>query len=192
MAILLLDNFDSFTYNLAHYIEQCGVPCRVVRNNAGLSAIKRLDFAAIVLSPGPETPDKAGCMMEMIDRYHTQKPILGICLGHQGVGQYFGCRLVKAPRPKHGKITPVILNDRDGLFSKLPGKINVVQYNSLLLEDIEGTGLRTIATDAAGHIMAIRHTRLPVWGLQFHPEAALTEHGAQIIKNWLDLAGINN
>lgn len=192
MEVLVLDNFDSFTYNLVDYLEQCGVSCVVVRNNASIEEIKKNQFHAIVISPGPEKPVNAGSLMEVLDYYHTMMPILGICLGHQAIGQYFGGSLNKAQEPRHGKINSITLKNNTALFDGLPEKINVVQYNSLIVSDVPNSQLEVIAEDKDGLIMGIKHKTLPIFGVQFHPEAALTQYGIQIIKNWTDLVRLDS
>ncbi|MES2733011.1 MAG: aminodeoxychorismate/anthranilate synthase component II [Bacteroidota bacterium] len=182
-TILLLDNFDSFTYNLADYLGQAGVQCTVLRNDVGLAEIQRSDYKGIVLSPGPGTPQQAGCMREVIDYYHRKLPMLGICLGHQALGEFFGAPVTKANRPMHGKISEVVTYP-DALFVDIPERIRVVRYHSLVLQALPKP-LECIAETADGEMMAFRHPSLPLRGVQFHPEAALTEYGLQMLKNWL-------
>lgn len=181
--VLLLDNFDSFTYNLADYLQQAGVHCHVVTNQTPLSEIKKLDFKGIVLSPGPETPEKAGNLMEVLKAFYNKMPILGVCLGHQAIGQFFGARLVKALKPMHGKVSEIYC-EPDSLFDGLQSPIKVVRYHSLVLHQLPETLLCTAST-AQGEVMAIKHKTLPISGLQFHPEAILTESGLAMLKNWL-------
>ncbi|MDX1629519.1 MAG: aminodeoxychorismate/anthranilate synthase component II [Fulvivirga sp.] len=180
---MLLDNFDSFTYNLVDYFEQLGAPCHVVRNNEPLKDFMDRDYDGIVLSPGPGVPANSGVLMETIDHYYKRLPMLGICLGHHALGTYFGGKLIKAQKPLHGKVRKITLQ-KDVLFNDLPATINVVQYNSLILEK-PPSFLEVIALSGQGEIMGLRHQSLPIWGMQFHPEAALTEHGLKILKNWL-------
>jgi anthranilate synthase component 2 len=136
-----------------------------------------------MLSPGPQTPERAGNMMEVIDYYIHHLPMLGICLGHQAIGTYFGASLVKAFQPMHGKISTVSL-EKDYLFRQIPSQTSVVRYHSLVLQELPA-GLETIASSASYEIMAIRHKTLAVRGVQFHPEAALTVHGMKMIENWI-------
>lgn len=182
--LLLLDNFDSFTYNLYDYIGQLGTPCIVRRNNVDLDEIKSLDVSKLVISPGTGIPYKSGNLMKIIDHYHDRIPILGICLGHQAIGQYFGADLVKAKEPKHGKLSSIEIQ-RDCIFTNVPKKINVVRYNSLILNLKGIDDLIPLAVSDNGELMALRHKNLPIWGLQYHPEAALTEYGLTVLKNWL-------
>ena len=188
MKVLLLDNYDSFTYNLYDYLLQTGVKCRVVRNDAlSERAFARLRFDAIVLSPGPKKPKDAGLMPHIIAHYHDRVPMLGVCLGHQGIGEFFGAQLVKAPVPVHGK-TSLITHEGHPLFEGIPAQFNAMRYHSLLLQSLEGTPLDCIARTDAGAVMALAHQTLPVHGVQFHPESILTEHGLALLKNWVNLA----
>lgn len=185
MKILLLDNYDSFTYNLYDYLLQAGAQCQVLRNDAlSLAEFEQLDFDALVLSPGPERPAQAGLMMPLLARLFDKKPILGICLGHQGLGELFGARLVPARRPMHGK-TSWITHDGHPIFKGIPSPMEVMRYHSLLLESLEGTPLQSIAQTDEGEIMALAHISLPLLGIQFHPESILTKAGLQMLKNWV-------
>lgn len=189
--VLLLDNFDSFTYNLVDYLHRCGVSCLVVRNNElTLAQIKKLSFEAIVLSPGPKTPPEAGIMMELIEAYYTSKPMLGICLGHQALGIHFGAELGQASEPVHGFTSAIHFSDHP-LFRSLPSSIEVMRYHSLILSNLSSKEMQVIAQTIKGEIMAIVHKRLPIVGLQFHPESILTQQGLKMLANWLLIAGIN-
>jgi para-aminobenzoate synthetase component II len=191
MKFLLIDNYDSFTYMLADYVKQCNVACNVLRNDDG----KLCDhdfvntFDAMVLSPGPGNPQQAGLMMKLIGRYHTSKPILGICLGHQAIGEFFGATLVKALLPRHGKVDVVMHTDHD-LFHKVPGKLQVTRYHSLILTGVKEP-LNVIASTADNEVMALAHNHLPLFGIQFHPESCLTEHGLTLIKNYTEIVKQN-
>ena len=180
--VLLLDNFDSFTYNLVDYFGQIGIRTRVLRNDVSLAEIKGGSYEGIVLSPGPETPDMAGNLNDVIDAYLGKLPMLGICLGHQAIGQYLGAKLLKAAYPMHGKISTVSTTDGE-LFRGLPTSFEVVRYHSLVLEDLPAT-LTATAYTAGGELMAFEWLEQQVFGIQFHPEAALTEHGLHILRNW--------
>lgn len=182
--VLLLDNYDSFTYNLRDYILQCGQECQVMRNDeTDIDAITRTGYSSIVISPGPKTPADAGITLEVIDAFHHSLPILGICLGHQAIGQYFGATLQKAIKPMHGK-TSAIHTSAHFLFDGLPRQMDVMRYHSLILTDIESTPLNCIAETNEKEVMAVCHPRLPLAGLQFHPESILTTHGLQMMRNW--------
>ncbi|NLR90939.1 MULTISPECIES: anthranilate synthase component II [Flammeovirga] len=182
--ILLLDNFDSFTYNLVDYFTQLGQKVEVVRNDAPLEEITPYKYEAVVLSPGPETPNKAGNMMEVIDHYHKTHPILGICLGHQAIGEYFGGKVHKAIKPMHGKMSEIECDINSTLFNKIPKDLTVVRYHSLILDELSDDILIT-AKSKENEVMAIQHKTLPIDGVQFHPEAILTEYGLDILKNWI-------
>ena len=187
--LLLIDNFDSFTYNLYDYLLQLGARCEVRRNNVlTVAEIEALRPDGIVLSPGPQTPEQAGCLMEVIDRSHREVPLLGICLGHQGIGQYFGARLGKADLPMHGKTSRLVHREHP-LFAGLPTSFSVMRYHSLVLHELGSTELEPIAESEQGEIMAIAHRRFPAWGVQFHPESILTEHGHALLRNWLAFLG---
>lgn len=187
--VVLLDNFDSFTYNLADYFKQLAVQIHIVRNNVNLQSIIDLNPKAIVLSPGPETPKKAGVMMEVIEYFHNKVPILGICLGHQGLGEFFGANLLKAEKPMHGKISTVYIqqeNNTKSIFLGIPKNFQVVRYHSLLIDNNTKLLDITAITDK-GEIMAFQHKFLPIYGIQYHPEAVLTEFGMEVLRNWKNL-----
>nr|WP_238354641.1 aminodeoxychorismate/anthranilate synthase component II [Fulvivirga marina] len=169
---------------MVDYFQQLGVKCEVIRNNVPLEMITSGDYKGLIISPGPEIPQKAGNLMKVLDYYHQKLPVIGICLGHQAIGAFFGSRLVKAAKPMHGKISKITLEE-DVLFDGLPKKISVVRYNSLIVQEEIGGATKAIAYAEDGEIMALRHEKLPIWGVQFHPEAALTEYGLDILKNWL-------
>lgn len=186
VMLLLLDNFDSFTYNLVDYFEQLSVAVQVVRNNVPLAEITALPgITAIVLSPGPGTPQQAGNMMQVISHYYQRLPILGICLGHQALGVFLGATLQKAIKPMHGKISAITCSP-DPVFSGLPVTMPVVRYHSLVLTHTPDTMLG-VAYTTQGELMAFRHKTLPLYGLQFHPEAALTTHGLALLRNWVSM-----
>ena len=186
--LLLLDNFDSFTYNLVDYLGQLGVEAKVVRNNVPLQEIKQLPIKAVVLSPGPGTPRAAGSLFDVIHHYHDKVPMLGICLGHQALGEFFGARLGKGIRPMHGKVSEIIC-EPDPVFAGLPPRMQVVRYHSLVLHDVPEE-IVPLAYTQEGELMAFRHRSLPLYALQFHPEAALTTYGLQMLRNWLSITNI--
>ncbi len=186
MTILLLDNYDSFTYNVAHLIRECGGAVEVVRNDK-ITLDEAQKYDKIVLSPGPGIPEEAGIMPALIKRYAAEKPILGVCLGHQAIGEAFGGQLQNLPRVVHGVATKAHVITPDILFQGLPEAFSVGRYHSWVV-DAEGfpDELEVTATDADGQIMALRHREYNVRGVQFHPESVLTEHGARMMQNWLD------
>lgn len=182
--VLLLDNYDSFTYNLYDYIVQSGKHCFVIRNNEfALEEVLKMQFSSVVISPGPKTPDDAGITMPLIAALHNTIPILGVCLGHQAIGQYYGARLAKAQRPMHGKTSTITCSSHP-LFDKLAKQQTVMRYHSLVLKEVENTPLQTIAETDRGEVMAIAHPIHKVAGLQFHPESILTPCGLDMIRNW--------
>ncbi|MFD2512759.1 anthranilate synthase component II [Pontibacter locisalis] len=186
--LLLLDNFDSFTYNLVDYFGQAGVKAEVVRNDVPLEEIKQLPVKAVVLSPGPGVPQKAGSLMDVIHYFHERVPMLGICLGHQALGEFFGAKLEKGIKPMHGKVSQIIC-EPDPLFNGLPLQMPVVRYHSLVLRQTP-QDIVPLAHTAEGELMAFRHKTLPLYALQFHPEAALTTYGLQMLQNWVSIANI--
>lgn len=186
MDVLVVDNFDSFTFMLVDYLRQAGANCHVVRNNESMQALTRRAVDAVVLSPGPGTPRQAGRLMEVVAHYHRRVPMLGVCLGHQAIGEYFGAVLEPAGQPMHGKVSVIRRQTHDGLLHGLPERFSVTRYHSLLLSRLPHDLLSLAVTDQ-NEIMALRHRTLPLWGVQFHPEAALTEHGLTLLKNWMNV-----
>ena len=187
--ILVLDNYDSFTYNLVQYLGELGARMRVARNDA-LSAddVEALAPEGIVISPGPGNPDGAGISLELICRFHTRVPILGVCLGHQAIGQAFGGTVARAQRQMHGKTSP-ITHDGRGVFRGLPPRFEATRYHSLVvLEAGLPADLEITARADDGEIMGLRHRRYPVEGVQFHPESILTSQGKALLANFLALA----
>lgn len=185
MKLLLIDNYDSFTFNLLDYFAQLGAECVVVRNDeVPLDRLGPEHYTGIVISPGPKTPSEAGVTMQVIEQHHRDMPILGICLGHQALGQYFGANLVRAPKPVHGKTSTVRLSEHP-LFAGLPATIEVMRYHSLILEPGPFFEMDVVGRSDDGVIMAIAHPLLPLAGLQFHPESILTTEGLNILRNWL-------
>ena len=182
--VLVVDNYDSFVHNLARYIRELGWETHVVRNDAiTLDRIAAFAPSHIVLSPGPCTPDEAGISLDVVRRFHTHIPILGVCLGHQCIGQAFGGRVVRAKRPMHGKVSAV-RHDGVGVFAGLPNPLSATRYHSLVVDaDLPDTLIAT-AHSPEGEVMALAHRRYPVLGLQFHPEAVLTEHGLDMLRNF--------
>jgi anthranilate synthase component 2 len=187
--ILVIDNYDSFTFNLVHYLQELGAQVEVVRNDA-ISAGQALSSGAqaFLLSPGPCTPNEAGICLDMVAACaEAKKPLLGVCLGHQTIGQHFGGKVVRGGL-MHGKTSP-ISHDRSGLFVGLPSPFTATRYHSLIVEDIPAD-LVVNATSDDGHIMGFRHQNLPIHGVQFHPESIATEHGHAMLANFMRLAGM--
>lgn len=184
MKILVLDNYDSFTYNLVYIIRQLGYEMDIYRNNKiNLSEIDVYD--KILLSPGPGIPSEAGIMPELLKKYAGSKDILGICLGHQAIGEVFGGDLINLSEVVHGLASEVTVQE-DLLFQGLPKQFKIGRYHSWVInEQTLSPDLEVIARTSDGQIMGVRHNKLKVRGLQFHPESILTEHGVQLIKNWL-------
>jgi len=187
IMLLMLDNYDSFTYNLVQYLGELGADVRVFRNDAiTIDEIAALGPRQIVVSPGPCTPNEAGISVPLIQRFAGQIPILGVCLGHQAIGQAFGGRIVRAQRVMHGKISPVT-HDGRGVFAGVPAPFAVTRYHSLAIERASlPEVLEVTATSDDGEIMGVRHRRYAVEGVQFHPEAILTEHGRRLLANFLE------
>lgn len=190
--LLVIDNYDSFTYNLVQYLGELGVDPVVRRNDAiGVDEIGALRPRAIVLSPGPCTPADAGITVPTIRRWGAEIPIFGVCLGHQAIGEAYGGKVVRARRVMHGK-TSRIEHTGTGLFQGLPSPLEVMRYHSLLVErESLPEELEVLATtsDDPSEIQALRHVRHPVWGVQFHPESILTQEGRHLLKNFLTMAG---
>ena len=182
--ILLVDNFDSFTYNLVDYLNQLGVQVKTVRNNTSLENLQKESYQGIILSPGPGVPSQAGNLIKIIDTYYKELPILGICLGHQALAEFFGANIKKALKPMHGKISEIMVNTPDLLFKGIPNRFNAVRYHSLVVNGLT-PALEGLAYTSDDEIMAIKHRILPIYGIQYHPEAALTSYGKEVLANWL-------
>ena len=187
--ILVIDNYDSFVHNLARYLRQLGHETAVYRNDEiDTESISRIQPDAIVISPGPCTPDEAGCSLNVIEHLAYEIPILGVCLGHQAIVQSFGGSVVCANEPVHGRSTQ-IRHDEAGIFEGLPTPMTVGRYHSLIAEpDSLPACLNVTATTTDGIVMAVTHQELPVFGLQFHPESILTQHGYSMLGNFLKIA----
>ena len=185
--LLMIDNYDSFTYNLVQYFGELGADVHVYRNDAiTLDQVAALAPTQIVVSPGPCTPKEAGISVPLIQRFAGQIPILGVCLGHQAIGQAFGGRIVRSERVMHGKLSPVT-HDGRGVFNGVPTPFAVTRYHSLAIERGHlPSVLEVTATADDGEIMGVRHRELAVEGVQFHPEAILTEHGKRLLANFLE------
>ncbi len=193
--ILVIDNYDSFTWNLVHYLMEMGAEVEVVRNDA-ISAGQAISSGAqgFLISPGPCTPNEAGISLELVGAAaDAGKPLLGVCLGHQSIGQYFGGKVVRGGL-MHGKTSPVT-HDGTGLFAGLPSPFTATRYHSLIVEDIPESLIVNARSDAhnplGSHVMGFRHATLPIHGVQFHPESIATEHGHAMLANFLKICGID-
>lgn len=189
--ILLIDNYDSFTFNLVHHFGALGVECAVKRNDA-LTADRALEMnpSAIVLSPGPCSPDEAGICCELIEKAAGRVPVLGVCLGHQSIGQVFGADVVRSSVPMHGKIN-AIHHDGSGVFAGLPNPVDMVRYHSLTLDpDSIPDSLIVNAKTEDGVIMGVRHREYPIHGVQFHPESIASNSGRELLANFLRLVNV--
>jgi anthranilate synthase component 2 len=184
--LLMIDNYDSFTYNLVQYLRELGEEVVVFRNDKiSLKEIEQRQPERLVVSPGPCTPNEAGISVEAIKRFAGRLPILGVCLGHQSIGQAFGGRIVRAERLMHGKTSPVLHNGLE-IFAGLPNPFDATRYHSLLVEqDTFPECLEITAWTEEGEIMGLRHRQLPLWGVQFHPESILTVTGMELLRNFL-------
>ena len=184
--LLMIDNYDSFTYNLVQYLGELGEDVKVIRNDElSVDEIERLAPARIVLSPGPCTPNEAGVTLAVVDRFRGRVPILGVCLGHQAIGQAFGGRVVHAKTLMHGKVSRIHHNG-GGVFRGLPTPYDATRYHSLAIHrESCPPELEVTAWTEDGEIMGMRHRTLPVEGVQFHPESILTEHGHALLRNFL-------
>ena len=190
--LLMLDNYDSFTYNLVQYLQSLGAEVKVVRNDAmTVDEIEKLAPERIVISPGPCTPNEAGVSLELIERLGQRTPILGVCLGHQSIGQAYGGDVIRAKTIMHGK-TSRILHQGKGVFADLPDAYEATRYHSLVVdrgtlpEALEITAWTELDDGSFEEIMGLRHKQFPVQGVQFHPESILTEHGHALLKNFLE------
>ena len=183
MKIIVIDNYDSFTYNLVHYLEDLDCEVTVKRNdNINLKYVEKFD--KILISPGPGIPDEAGMTKKIIQEFYDKKSILGVCLGHQAIGEVFGGKLLNLKEVFHGVSTEIEIVANDPLFEKIPNKFKVGRYHSWIVKDLNDS-LVPLAYDDNKNIMALKHKDHDVWGVQFHPESILTEHGKTILKNWI-------
>jgi para-aminobenzoate synthetase component 2 len=187
--ILVVDNYDSFVFNLVQYLQQLGAECTVVRNDA-IAAKEASKYDGVLISPGPGTPEKAGVSVEMI-KYCAQHsiPLFGVCLGHQAIGVAFGATVSRAPELLHGK-TSLVYHQQEGVLADIPSPFTATRYHSLCVEkeSVPNT-LHVTGTTDSGLVMSMEHTTLPIQGVQFHPESVLTEYGHQMLANWLVMCG---
>ena len=189
--ILLIDNYDSFVYNLARYFERLGQQTYVVRNDVlAIDEIRQLNPAAVVISPGPCTPTEAGCSVEVVRELHATFPMLGVCLGHQAIATALGGSIERAPQPVHGR-TSNVQHDGQGLFQDAPHPLVVCRYHSLVVDPLKlPASLRPTSWTADGILMSLEHRHFPVFGVQFHPESILSDAGYQLLGNFLRSAGL--
>jgi para-aminobenzoate synthetase component 2 len=190
--ILVVDNYDSFVFNLVQYLQQLGAECTVVRNDA-VQAHDAANYDGVLISPGPGIPEKAGVSVEMIKFCAEKKiPLFGVCLGHQAIGVAFGATVSRAPELLHGK-TSLVHHQQQGVLEDLPSPFTATRYHSLCVErDTVGADLEITGATESGIVMSMRHRTLPIEGVQFHPESVLTEHGHQMLANWLTVCGDKN
>ena len=190
--ILVVDNYDSFVFNLVQYLAQLGAECTVVRNDA-VVAEDAANYVGVLISPGPGTPERAGVSIAMIKFCAEKKiPLFGVCLGHQAIGVAFGATVSRAPELLHGK-TSLVHHQGQGVFVDLPSPFTATRYHSLCVErDTVGSDLEITGATESGIVMSMRHRTLPIEGVQFHPESVLTEHGHQMLANWLTVCGDKN
>jgi len=189
--VLVIDNYDSFTYNLVQYLGELGAELKVFRNDAlTLEGFERLKPSRIVISPGPCTPSEAGISLPLIKRFAGKVPILGVCLGHQAIGQAFGGRVTRAPVPMHGKVSR-IRHTGAGIFAGLPNPFNATRYHSLIVDRASMPNTLEITAETEdGIVMGVQHHERPLWGVQFHPESIASEGGHQLLGNFLRLASL--
>lgn len=186
---LLIDNYDSFTYNLVHYFGELGADIVVRRNDVlTVDEAMAMDPQGIILSPGPCDPDQAGICLDLIEKAAGKLPIFGVCLGHQSIGQAFGGKIVRAPTPMHGKVS--VINHRgSGVFADIPSPLNVTRYHSLTIDPNSLPDCLEVTSQSDdGVIMGVQHKEYPIHGVQFHPESIASEHGHKLLENFLNLA----
>lgn len=186
--MILIDNYDSFTYNIVQYLKELGVEPKVFKNDKiTISELKKMGFSSIVISPGPKNPDKAGISLDIIGEFYKTKKILGICLGHQCIAQYFGCKIIKDKSPTHGKVSKIYFKNGP-LFDGIEQGFEATRYHSLIVDYNSLTcAIKPLAYTKDKILMALKHKDYPVYGVQFHPEAILTQGGKQLLKNFLNL-----
>jgi len=187
--MILIDNYDSFTYNIVQYLRELGVEPKIFKNDEiTVSELKKMNFSRIIISPGPKNPDNSGISMEVIKEFYKTKKILGICLGHQCIAQYFGCKIVKSKNPTHGKVSKIYFEE-NSLFQNLKQGFEATRYHSLIVDNgsIKNRIIPLAYTDDKV-LMALKHSEYPIYGVQFHPEAILTEGGKVLLSNFLCLS----
>lgn len=187
--MILIDNYDSFTYNIVQYLEELGVEPKIFENDkVTIDELKSLDFDSIIISPGAGNPDTAGISMAVLEEFYKTKKILGICLGHQCIAKFFGANIVKSQNPTHGKTSKIFVCENSKLFKNLPKNFDVTRYHSLEVEKSSmPSSLKITAETQDGRIMALEHDTLPIYGVQFHPEAILTQYGHELLRNFIEI-----
>lgn len=189
--MILIDNYDSFTYNIVQYLQELGVKPKVFENDKiSIEELKKINFESIIISPGAGNPDTAGISMNVIKEFYKTKKILGICLGHQCIAQFFNAKIVKSSNPTHGKVFEIKVDKSSKLFSNLPQEFKVTRYHSLEISSKSITKdipLKITAKTSNNVIMAIEHKNLPIYGVQFHPEAILSEYGHELLENFIKI-----
>lgn len=187
--MILIDNYDSFTYNLVQYLRELGIEPRIFKNDEiTIEELKRLDFKSILISPGPGNPDTAGICLDVVKEFASSKKILGVCLGHQCIAQAFGGKVVQAKEPVHGKVSQVFFDETVPIFDGIPQGFLATRYHSLVVDECNfGKNIEPIARTFDGVIMALKHKKFCLYGVQFHPEAILTEYGKKLLSNFISL-----
>ena len=187
--MILIDNYDSFTYNIVQYLEELGVEPKIFENDkVTIDELKSLDFDSIIISPGAGNPDTAGISMAVLEEFYKTKKILGICLGHQCIAKFFGANIAKSKNPTHGKTSKIFVCENSKLFKNLPKNFDVTRYHSLEVDKFSmPPDLKITAETQDGTIMALEHNALPIYGVQFHPEAILTQYGHELLKNFIEI-----
>lgn len=187
--MILIDNYDSFTYNVVQYLEELGVEPKIFENDkVTIDELKSLDFDSIIISPGAGNPNTAGISMAALEEFYKTKKILGICLGHQCIAKFFGANIAKSKNPTHGKTSKIFVCENSKLFKNLPKNFDVTRYHSLEVEKSSiPQSLKITAETQDGTIMALEHDALPIYGVQFHPEAILTQYGHELLRNFIEI-----
>lgn len=187
--MILIDNYDSFTYNVVQYLEELGIKPKIFENDkVAIDELKSLDFDSIIISPGAGNPNTAGISMAALEEFYKTKKILGICLGHQCIAKFFGANIAKSRNPTHGKTSKIFVCENSKLFKNLPKNFDVTRYHSLEVEKSSmPSSLKITAETQDGTIMALEHDALPIYGVQFHPEAILTQYGHELLKNFIEI-----
>lgn len=203
--MILIDNYDSFTYNIVQYLKELGIKPKVFKNDEiTISKLKKMDFSSIIISPGPKNPDGAGISLGVIGEFHKTKKILGVCLGHQCIAQYFGCKIIKSKNPTHGKVSKIYFTE-DPLFEGIEQGFEATRYHSLIVNNesltdciiplaysdsvgLESPTYFSLLTFHLSLLMALKHKDYPIYGVQFHPEAILTEGGKRLLSNFISMS----